>query len=244
MCTPSASELLNAWERGLGQSPPQRALTLLAATSPETPPEALAKLSIGQRDASLLALREWIFGPQVASLATCLACGERLELNFNINDIRATTGSEQGEPLSFELDDYEVQFRLPNSLDLLAIAGCLDVSEGRGLLLARCILRAQQEGEARTADQLPAGVVEALVERMARADPQADVQLALSCPLCGHRWLTPFDILSFFWAEVNAWAWRILREVHSLARAYGWREADILAMSQWRRHVYLEMISG
>ena len=79
---------------------------------------------------------------------------------------------------------------------------------------------------------------------MAQADPQADVQLALSCPVCGHKWQTAFDIVSFFWSEINAWAARILREVHILAWGYGWREADILALRPWRREVYLEMVSG
>ncbi len=30
--------------------------------------------------------------------------------------------------------------------------------------------------------------------------------------------------------------------VHALARAYGWREADVLAMSEARRHFYLELV--
>jgi hypothetical protein len=79
---------------------------------------------------------------------------------------------------------------------------------------------------------------------MAEADPQADVQLALSCPDCGHSWLAAFDIVSYFWSEVNSWAQRLLGEVHTLASFYGWSERDILAMSPVRRHIYLDMIGG
>jgi hypothetical protein len=50
--------------------------------------------------------------------------------------------------------------------------------------------------------------------------------------------------VSFFWNEINTWAYRMLRDVHALATAYGWREADIVAMSPWRRQVYLDMVSG
>jgi hypothetical protein len=50
------------------------------------------------------------------------------------------------------------------------------------------------------------------------------------------------DIASYLWSEIHAWAGRMLRDVHALAAAYGWREADILAMSPWRRQAYLEMI--
>jgi hypothetical protein len=81
-----------------------------------------------------------------------------------------------------------------------------------------------------------------IVGHMAQADPQADVQLALCCPRCSHEWQEVFDIVSFFWSEISAWTARILREVHTLACAYGWREADILAMSPGRRQCYLEML--
>lgn len=77
-----------------------------------------------------------------------------------------------------------------------------------------------------------------------QADPQANVQLNVSCPACSHQWQMTFDILSFFWTEISAWAQRILREVHVLASAYGWHEADVLAMSSMRRQCYLQMVGG
>jgi hypothetical protein len=83
--------------------------------------------------------------------------------------------------------------------------------------------------------------VDAVIARMAEADPQADVQLDLSCPACRHRWLAVFDIVSFLWSEIDASARRTLQDVHRLATAYGWREPDILALTPWRRQVYLEM---
>ncbi len=77
---------------------------------------------------------------------------------------------------------------------------------------------------------------------MNRADPQADVQLNLSCPSCNHNWQMVFDIVSFFWSEIHTWAQQMLREVHILASAYGWYEADILVMSPSRRQFYLQMV--
>lgn len=243
----SAFELLHVWERGLTQPPAQRALALLAAACPDTPLDALARLSIGQRDARLLMLREWVFGPQLVSLAVCPACGERLELTFNVADIRVSVEVEPVEALSLSADGHEVRFRLPNSLDLVAIAGHKapvgdkDVAGARRLLLERCLLTVQQDGEETPGDPLPSNVVDAVMERMAQADPQADVQLALSCPECGYDWQVAFGIVSFFWSEINVWAYRILGEVHVLASAYGWSEDDILAMSPWRRQFYLSL---
>jgi len=68
------------------------------------------------------------------------------------------------------------------------------------------------------------------------------VRLDLACPSCGHLGQAIFDISAIFWAEISAQARRLLREIHLLASAYGWREADILAMSARRRQAYLEMI--
>lgn len=248
----SALELLGVWEQGLAQPPVQRALMLLAAACPEILPKQLAELSIGQRDALLLTLREWIFGSQLQSLVTCPSCSDRLELCFNIADIRVAAITNLTETFSVSFAGYEVQFRLPNSLDLVAITSQMspsreaahnDTATTQQALLERCLLDASCHGEEQPVTQLPPDVIGAVVEQMAEADPQADVQLTLSCPSCGHQWQSTFDIVSFFWSEINAWAYRILREVHILASTYGWREADILAMSPYRRQLYLEMVS-
>jgi hypothetical protein len=241
----SAADLLTVWERGIGQSLVQQGLLLLAASFPETPPEDLAHLSIGQRNGRLLSLREQVFGPKLISVAVCPSCSNELQLTFNAAEVRTRIGEMTSELLTLALDDYEVSFRLPNSNDLLAIAGNKeDISTSRGLLLTRCLLEARHKGIGQQVEQLPQNVVEAVMEQMAQADPQADVQLNLDCPECGQSWSVAFDIVSYFWGEIHAWAQRILRDVHLLASAYGWREADILTMSPQRRQCYLEMIGG
>jgi hypothetical protein len=243
----SAPELLSIWEWGMAQPAAQRALALLAAASPDTPYDTLANLSIGQRDARLLTLREWAFGSQLVSVASCPDCDERLELNFGVSEIRVAAGSDpcaDPEPLSLNVEGYEVRFRLPNSLDLAAVQNSQDLDATRRLLLERCLVAARHDGQAATADQLPAAVTTAIVARMEEADPQANVQLALSCPACGHAWQAAFDIVSFFWDEIDAWAYRTLRQVHRLASAYGWSQADILALSPWRRQFYLDLVNG
>jgi hypothetical protein len=237
-----ASELLEVWDRGLSQSRPQRALGLLAAVCPDTSPETLAALSIGERDALLLTLREQTFGPQMVGLAVC-SCGEQLELSFTALDFRACSGTRAAEELSMDIPGYELRLRLPNSLDVLG-ATDTDLARNRSLLLNRCVLSASREGTPIGVDLLPAEVVETIISRLAEADPLADVQLAVSCQSCGTRQQVSFDILSFFWSEIEAWAWRILREVHTLAWAYGWHEHDILALSPRRRQSYLEMVGA
>ncbi len=83
-----------------------------------------------------------------------------------------------------------------------------------------------------------------LAAGLAEADPGAELLLELLCPACGHAWDEALDVASFFWAELDVQARRLLREVHVLARAYAWREADILALSPRRRRLYLEMVTA
>lgn len=240
----TASKLLSVWERASRQPPVERALLLLGAACPEQTAEELARLPIGQRDSLLVALREWTFGSQFVSRLLCQKCGERLELVFKVSDIRVAREPETAAALTLNADGYEVLFRPPNSEDIRAVTGVVDAdSDPEQLLLRRCVLCVTKDRAEQSADELPRAVIDMVVEGMAEADPQA-IPLSLACAACSHQWLIDFDIVSYFWSEVNAWANRILREVHLLASRYGWREDDILAMSPWRRQSYLEMTGG
>lgn len=239
----TASTLLSAWERALSQSLAQRALTLLQFAGTEMPPERLAALTMGQRDAHLLNLREAVFGPRMTGMVACPACSGQLELSFTVASVRVTPPTGLTVPYSLTQADYQVEFRLPNSDDISSLTPDLDHSANQRQLLERCLLSARHDGEVVTVHNLPAEVCTAVSDRMAEADPQADVQLSLTCPDCDHHWQAPLDIVSYLWAEIHAWATRLLRDIHLLASTYGWREADILALSTWRRQAYLEMIN-
>jgi hypothetical protein len=264
----TASDVLAVWERGQGLHPVDRALILLAAAQPELSWEQLARLPIGQRDSLLLALHERTFGPRLASFAECPRCGEKLELDcaglYGQNaekgageregGLRLAKTARQPEHASGPapadqqalISGHAIQFRLPDSFDLAAMAGCRDPQEARRLLLERCVVQAarQADGLPVAASQLPPEVVGGLAEKMVQADPGAEIALDLSCPACDHRWQIAFDIVTFFWAEMDNLAKRLLRDVHTLAHAYGWREADILALSAARRQAYLDLVGG
>ena len=237
----SSSEILETWEQGLAQSPIQHGLALLALANPEASPEELARLSIGERDGALLTLREQVFGPRLVCLTACPSCAERLEMALSVEDIRAKPSDHDAE-LKMSMDGIEVKFRLPKSLDLLAIEDNQDVTRARQILVERCILDVYRNGEKMSVDQLSNKIIEAIEERMTEADPQANLHLDLTCPECGNKWQAAFDIVSFFWNEINVWAQHVLQEVHVLASAYGWSEREILAMSSLRRQVYLDLV--
>jgi hypothetical protein len=238
----TAADLLNVWDRGRSQSTVDRALSLLQVATRDSPREALAQFAIGRRDAELLKLRERIFGPCMTGEADCPACGQQMEMTFTVAEVQTTPLPELPGTCAAIFGDCEISFRLPNSSDLATLVPGDDLAIQKRRLVQLCVLNAKRSGQLVAADQLREETVTALSERMSELDPQGDVQLALSCPLCSHRWDAPLDIVSFVWSEIHAWSVRLLRDVHVLASAYGWREGDILAMSPWRRQAYLELI--
>lgn len=242
----SAPELLNIWDRGLTASPIQKALIILAGACPDMSIKELSCLSIGSRDALLMDMLENNFGHILACATICPGCGEKLELTLRSDDLKAPMPDPQQITADLKIDQYEVRFRLPNSLDLYAASLCLDLSSAKQVLIERCLVKARRDGLSFKLSEsaLPQAVIDAVSSRMEEMDPQANLQIDLTCPFCAVKWSCPFDIMPFLWAQLDALARRTLREVHILASSYGWSEAEILAMSQWRRQAYLEMIGS
>jgi hypothetical protein len=239
----SAQDILAVWDVGQSQTPTQRALTLLAASCPETSSEELAGATIGARDKLLLNLREKIFGSQFVGLANCPDCEVNLELAFNSSELQADEAARpETETFSINWADQEFFFRLPDSNDLLLVERHASVYAIRKALLARCLLKVSTQGEDVEVIDLSDEIADRVADEMGKRDPQADVRLLLACPNCNQRWEANFDIASFLWDEICGWAGRLLREVHTIALAYGWREVDILNLSAWRRRAYLEML--
>jgi hypothetical protein len=239
--TPTAPAMLDTWERGLGQGPVQRGLTLLALAFPGDDPDALAALSVGERDRRLLALREVLFGARSTGLVACPRCGEQVELEFALGDLRAAPPAPG--PLVLSGDDHELHLRLPDSRDLLAAAAAGE-DDAPLVLLSRCVVAGHVGSEPARADRLSPELVAAAGRALAQADPQADMRFALTCPACGNGWSAPFDVVPFLWTELDAWAGRTLADVHALAGAYGWSEAEILALAPGRRASYLRMVGA
>lgn len=229
MRTLEPAELLAVWERGFAQQPVERALTLLAAARPDLGAEDLVAMPIGRRDAALLALRERTFGPRFDGVTACAGCGATVECDFSVEHVRFPYDGDLVPALEIESGGRTIRFRLPHSGDLLAVAAAGGV--GATMLMERCTDGAE-------VDDVAARTIAA---RMEAADPQADVQLAIGCPHCGAVFERVFDVVAYLWNEIAARAMRIVREVDALARAYGWREAEILAMTPWRRQLYLEL---
>jgi hypothetical protein len=237
----SAREVLDICDQGHGHGTTAKALLLLAAASPEATWEDLAALPVGERDQRLLALRESTLGPRLEALARCPACGETVELALESGELRVAGADRESELCEGGLS---LRFRPVDSADLLAIEECADPEAARRRIAERSLLAASRDGQPIEPRDLSPQEVGLLAEALAEADPGAELLLELRCPACGHAWRELFDPAVFFWAELESRSQRLLLEIHVLARAYGWREADVLALNPRRRRAYLELLGA
>jgi hypothetical protein len=247
MMAASTQSLLRVWEAQQRAHPVRRALHLLADAWPEPGWEGWLHAPVGVRDRALMILCEGFFGSALRTTTICPHCGERLESEFNVRDLQSApaTSTNTAEAFSLNEQGWAIAYRLPTSDDLLHVTvERRDANEAARLLLRRCVSRAQRGGEPVDADALPDEIVTALGADMARHDPNAELQIELSCPACGEATTTYFDIVSYLWSEVDDWAQRTLADVHTLARAYGWSEDAILSLGPGRRQIYLDMVAA
>jgi len=227
--------LLRAWEHGRRRHPVDRAVMLHALAEPGLDPDRLPDAPLGDRNAAILRLRQATFGDRLRAVLDCPRCGERLELDADTATLLSAS-AESGAPV--EVDG--LRFRPPTSRDLVGILGESDAEAARLLLLRLCLL-----GDGEPADlALLASLGDRVEDALEQADPLADLTFGFVCDACGHEWQAPLDVAAFLWDEIDAHARRLLDEVHLLARAYGWSEAEILALSEGRRAAYIERVSS
>jgi len=218
-------DLVTLWSAGQQVHPAARGAAVLRAVSPDATFDELARLPIGRRDAYLLALREQWFGASLTALADCPACGGRVEVEIPVSLL--LDGNDGGDGL-----ENPSHIRPADTHDLMAIASAPDVASARAELLRRC------------AGDVPAESEDEVIAAIAALDPRADVSIALTCPDCSNGWDSALDIAAFLWSEIDAAARRALRDVHTLAAAYGWTEREILAIPAERRQLYMQMVTG
>lgn len=228
-----------------GLLPAHRTTALLARCldrlGPWEPPAAehVRALTVGDREALLLHLRRLTLGDRIESVLRCPepACGEKMDLDLDVADLLVPPFPEPAPWYEAEVgqeeDSRRVRFRLPTGADQeeAAFLALTDPEGAAGLLLRRCV-------------EDPSGApAETIAELMAERDPQAELVLQLSCPVCGREFEMPFDVGAFFFQELAARAAVLYREVHRLALAYHWSEGEILGMSGRKRRLYLELLA-
>lgn len=229
---------MTAWERGRERQEPWRALALLELALPKSEAGGLAALPLAERNAMLLRLRTITFGRRIEGFALCPECGAQLEFTLHAEDLE----KQLHAPAEEACLETGMRMRPANSNDLAAAMAADDEAEARAQLLVRTLelpaaLEAIPLGQERP--EWPQWL-----ERFERLNASAEVRCVLPCAACGGRPVLDLDIAGFLWREVALAARRLLAEIHRLARAYGWSEQAITAMSATRRATYLEMLDA
>lgn len=222
------TELLDLWHRCSAAPSVMRPAILLEELGAD---QDAALLPVGRRDRRLIRLRTELFGADVDCNCDCGSCGTRIEIRFDLNALPKE--KEAPDRISVASGGTTHDFRLPGTKD---VADVLDMpaASRAATLVRRCAL-----------DSLPELFPEDLVTEVSyafeTADPDAELTLQMTCPECGAGSAALFDIGTHFWQDICRRVQRVLREVHYFASAYGWTEAQVLAVPHYRRQEYLRL---
>ncbi|MCQ0091223.1 hypothetical protein FGD77_05805 [Roseovarius sp. M141] len=214
LAAPTGSAILDIYGQGMAAGPADRAALLCAAGGGDAD-----ALSIGDVDRTIWGWLTALFdGPQEAVM-TCEECGEGVEFALPAG-FALPARSELGDGLHVPYGGARYPVRFPRLSDI------------RGGNLARTAL----SKDAPWGDPaFEAAAQAALLE----ADPALQVDLKLECAACGAVQVQPLDVAGFAWARIEQAARRVVQEVAKLARAFGWSEAELTAMTPARRAIWL-----
>jgi len=215
-------------EQGAGLMPLDRAIVLVASMDGLSPKRA-ADLPVDQRDRRLIDACIAAFGSRISFFARCPDCGEGHEADF---DLKMLPPANARREVQSHIDGQIVRLRAPTSRAIARAAAVGDPN----LLLRACVKDAPAKAEPEFAEKVESC--------LASAFPLLDVSFELSCGDCGTVFARRFDIAEWLWRELEEVAWRAIDAVDRLARAYGWSENEILALSPERRAMYLSKVAA
>lgn len=237
MQTLTEAELLDVWESGCHRHPLDRALLVLTRAFPNTAYESLADWPLGRRNQALTKFYCQCFGPRLRAWTACRNCGQKLEFEMDA-DLLATGKISESDALSGLVIFNGRTFRLPSSRDLALAANETDPSAGAVRIVESCLMEPSETVHWSNDELSEIG------EKFALADPLAEIRVNAPCPECGNDGKETLDLVSFVWTGIEARIRHLLFDIHILASAYGWSEADILSMSKNRRSMYIEMVQA
>lgn len=234
-------DLLALWESGKALHPLDWGLLAVNTMFPGTQPDSVADWPIGRLNRALVEMQLAYFGPALRGWTSCRRCADKLEFALDGLALAESPLPKQGEPIVVS----GRTFRLPTSRDLARVAVEDDPGKTAVALVEMCRMKGEAEPvepSLTTENDWTEEDLDAIGDKMARADPLAEIMLHFDCPECGESFDDSLDLPTFLRAEIEGRVKRLLREVHTLASAYGWGEAEILSLNPARRQFYLEMV--
>ena len=234
--------LLAAWEAAAGMPAVARAAVLVAHDRPGSQ-ETVLDLPLAQCASLAAGAYADTFGSQADGSCTCGSCGEVIDVPLDMSDYAGSAPDAGGwvadEIVTAGGGTHTLTVRALTTRDLLAAGAAPDPATA----LWRCCVR-DGAGQALAPEDLAAlgaddvAALDAAADRLAGV---ASVLLRMRCPGCGEDITAPLDPGTLLWERVEATVPRLLAEVAALARAFGWAEDAVLALSTARRRAYLDL---
>lgn len=230
--------------------------SVLGADGNPVNPDRIRQLSMGDRQTLLLLLRQLTLGNTMDCLLRCPFCMERMDLQLKVDDLivlpDADPQAHYEEVLRVGEQRLQVTFSLPTAADVeeAASAARSSPASAAAAMAQRCIKEVTTDGERAELrvriepEDWPDDLLPAISARLEKLDPQAEIKLELTCPACRKRFDERIDPGGYLFQELAARQRVKYQEVHQLAIAYHWSEADILRMGPRKRQLYLELLAA
>ncbi len=199
--------------------------------------------SLKERLQSLIAVGIATLGKHLKLQVNCSKadCHELMEIDL---DLGLFIKNETTIPLFCKPDsETELELRLPNGLDQLNwLNNQYDMEDNCFSGMASSLI-SKVNGEIPGRDfQMPENWIDQIGVELEQNDDLMTLEINTSCPVCREKQLIDLDLeeklLEIFLSEQKL----LFKQIHKLALAYHWSEADIVTMQSKRRHYYLTLI--
>jgi hypothetical protein len=219
--------LLDGWSAARGRGWGERCLaTTSLALGVDRDEAAAREWDDAQRE--LLRFSAWRTG-RVDAVATCPHCAAMVDVDVPVAAM-ALASSSSGDVTVLAAHGAGralAAVRVPTVGDLIDAAALDTPEEAQALLAERCGL-----------GQLDPEEWDAAITDLDESHPLLAPSCAVACPECGEEFEATLDSVELCWEAVDAAATEVIDDVVALATAFGWSEADVLAVPPRRRAMY------
>lgn len=233
MTTASLSSLFDHWPTGSGAAHGRLTALLRASGADDA---ALAADTLGTRNRRLIALHDIWVGGAIEAQVACTACATMNSFAVPKDAMRALPPAERDAFVAVPYDGRELAYRVPTMADIDAVGEAADL---RLAMLDRCAVGV----EAVPAADLDAATLDAIEAAFDRADPLASIVVESACSGCGAALAASVDLAAFVATDLDRLHAALLRDVDTIAAAYGWSEREIVALPAERRARYVTIIA-
>lgn len=203
----------------------------------EATKQKASRLISMDRDMLLAAIYTHTFGSRIQGTMTCPDCEEPYDYDFDLEEIRnqLLSGFEEpavhfrGDDVLFRFNDNEL--RLLNGEDEINLENA-DTTEANRILLERTCPNYSSENEID---------VEQLLSEVA---PIMSIDMESVCPECESRHNIEFDMQYYLMTKLRQEQRFLWYEIHRLAAAYRWSQAEILSLPRRIRKLHVNYIEN